>query len=98
LAIWLYENQGALRFGADNRFYIVVLDTEDRSNSWKLKRNFDLLKRSVYGFLSSESVGPRDEVVFRFGTNVYTALTKVLLVTNQPAGGNGPKQEEEIRA
>ncbi len=40
LAIWMYENQGAQRFGSDNRLFAILLDTKNPEESWKLKRNF----------------------------------------------------------
>ncbi len=36
---WFYENQGEARFDASNRFFLVLTDETDMSNSWKLKRN-----------------------------------------------------------
>jgi len=81
LAIWLYENQGAQRFGSDNRLYIVLADTSNLEDSWKLKREFPLLEERVSQFLSRETVGSSDEVVFTFGNEVYTALSKLLLIT-----------------
>jgi len=35
LAIWMYENQGAQRFGADNRFFVILLDKENPESSGK---------------------------------------------------------------
>jgi hypothetical protein len=35
LAKWMYENQGAQRFGADNRLFVVLLDKNNPQESWK---------------------------------------------------------------
>ena len=35
LANWLYENQGEMRFGSENRLFLVLVDTDDFTNSWK---------------------------------------------------------------
>jgi hypothetical protein len=51
LAKWLYENQGEMRFGSENRLFLVLVDTEDFNNSWKLKRNIDLLKPTIVSYL-----------------------------------------------
>ncbi len=51
LAKWLYENQGEMRFGSENRLFLVLIDINDFSSSWKLKRNIDLLRPSIYSFL-----------------------------------------------
>lgn len=55
LAKWLYENQGEMRFGSENRLFLVLIDTDDFSNSWKLKRNIDLLRPSIHSFLDEFS-------------------------------------------
>ncbi|MDR2927529.1 MAG: hypothetical protein LBV41_04925 [Cytophagaceae bacterium] len=51
LAKWLYENQGEMRFGSENRLFLVLVDTDDFNNSWKLKRNIDLLKPTIVSYL-----------------------------------------------
>jgi len=53
LAKWLYENQGEMRFGSENRLFLVLVDTEDFNNSWKLKRNIDLLKPTIVAYLDN---------------------------------------------
>lgn len=82
LAVWMYENQGAQRFGADNRLFVVLLDKNNPGNSWKLKRNFDLVFGKIDEFFNTATVSIKDEIVFTFGRKTYTAITKVLLITN----------------
>jgi hypothetical protein len=53
LATWLYENQGEMRFGSENRLFLVLVDTNDFENSWRLKRNLDLLKPTVNSHLDN---------------------------------------------
>ena len=53
LARWLYENQGEMRFGAENRLFIVLADTGNFADSWKLKRNIELLKPLIVSYLDS---------------------------------------------
>lgn len=81
LAIWMYENQGAQRFGADNRFFVILLDKENPERSWKLKRNFDLVFREIDNFFDNEKASEKDEIVFAFGKKTYTAISKVLIIT-----------------
>jgi len=81
LAVWMYENQGAQRFGADNRLFVVLLDTRNRQDSWKLKRDFDLIFSKIDEFFAEEKVTPTDEVVFSFRRKTFTAISKVLLIT-----------------
>ena len=81
LAIWMYENQGAQRFGSDNRLFAILLDTKNPAESWKLKRNFGLVFSRIEEFFNKERVSSADEVVFSFAKKTYTAVSKVLLVS-----------------
>ena len=38
LIVWLYENQGEMRFDAANRFYVVLIDKEKPFESWKFAK------------------------------------------------------------
>ncbi|RCK75125.1 MAG: hypothetical protein IGBAC_1261 [Ignavibacteriae bacterium] len=81
LAIWMYENQGAQRFGADNRLFVVLLDKENPEKSWELKRNFDLVFQKIDDFFDKGTVSKKDEIVFTFGRKTFTTVTKILLIT-----------------
>ena len=81
LAIWMYENQGAQRFGSDNRLFIVLLDTKNPEESWKLKRDFDLVFSKIDEFFNEVKVSSVDEVVFSFAKKTYTTVSKVLLIS-----------------
>jgi len=83
LAIWLYENQGAQRFGSDNRLFVVLFNRDDVSASWALKREFELIFNKIDSFFNKENVTKEDEVVFNFDKTTYTAVTKVLFITNR---------------
>ncbi len=48
---WLYENQGIRRFDAANRFFIILIDKNHLEESWKLKRNKEILSKSIKKFL-----------------------------------------------
>lgn len=82
LAVWMYENQGAQRFGADNRFFVVLLDKRSPERSWELKRDFNLVFQKIDTFFQQEAVSKNDEVIFTFGRQTYTAVSKVLILTN----------------
>jgi len=81
LAVWMYENQGAQRFGADNRLFVVLLDKDNSERSWELKRDFTLIFQKIDNFFARETVSKKDEIVFAFGRKTYTAVTKVLIIT-----------------
>jgi hypothetical protein len=80
LAVWMYENQGAQRFGSDNRLFVVLLNKENPAMSWELKRDFDLVSAAIDGFFSKERVSSEDEIAFTFAKKTYTALSKVLFI------------------
>jgi len=82
LAKWMYENQGAQRFGADNRLFVVLLDKNNPQESWKLKRNFDVVFSKIDEFFDKVQVSTKDEIIFTYGKRTYTAIAKVLLITN----------------
>ena len=48
---WLYEEQGERRFDASHRLFLVLIDKENMENSWKMKRNIDLLRDEVKTYL-----------------------------------------------
>lgn len=81
LARWLYENQGAQRFGAENRFYVVVIDRNDVDQSWRLKRDFTLLSARINEFLNTAPVSEDDRLEFVFNGRAYCPLCKILLIT-----------------
>lgn len=74
LAKWMYENQGEQRFGADNRFFVIV-------ENWEMKRNFDLLYQEIDKFLESADVTERDEIQFTFRGDIYTTVSKILIIS-----------------
>lgn len=80
LAIWMYENQGAQRFGADNRLFVVLLDKNNPEKSWELKRKFSLVFEKIDEFFDKEEVSEKDEIIFTFGRKTYTAVAKVLII------------------
>lgn len=81
LAVWMYENQGAQRFGADNRLFVILMDKDNPERSWELKRDFDLVFQKIDNFFNKESVSKKDEIPFTFGNKTYTAVAKVLIIT-----------------
>ncbi len=81
LAIWMYENQGAQRFGADNRLFVILADKNNLDQSWKLKRDFDFVFGKIDQFFNEATVSTKDEIVFTFKKKTYTTISKVLIIT-----------------
>ncbi len=84
LATWLYENQGEMRFGSENRLFLVLVDTDDFNSSWKLKRNLDLLKPTILTYLDNFANKNIDDLKVEFNfkgkPQTFTALTDIIFV------------------
>lgn len=84
LAKWLYENQGEMRFGSENRLFLVLIDKEDFSASWKLKRNLDLLKPAIFGYLDTFGTKSLNDMKIEFTyqgkSKVYKTYADIIFV------------------
>lgn len=84
-AKWLYENQGEMRFGSENRLFLVLVDSSDFENSWKLKRNFELLEPSIKQYLDNFHKKQIDDLRLSFNfkgkPNSFNVLTDILFIT-----------------
>jgi hypothetical protein len=56
LKIWLYENQGEMRFDASNRFFLILINETNLSESWKLKRNIKFLRKNINNHLDNLNI------------------------------------------
>ena len=85
LAKWLYENQGEMRFGSENRLFLVLVDSDNFNNSWKLKRSFDLLKPVISDYLDNFQYKNIEDLKVTFNyknkPHPFTALADVIFVT-----------------
>ena len=84
LETWLYENQGEMRFGSENRLFLVLVDTDDFNSSWKLKRNLDILKPAILNYLDNFKNKKIDDLkvsfTFKGKPQTFTALTDIIFV------------------
>ena len=84
LATWLYENQGEMRFGSENRLFLVLVDTDDFAGSWKLKRNLDQLKPTIFSYLDDFKKKQIKDLKIKFSfkekPQPFSALTDVIFV------------------
>lgn len=83
LMTWLYANQGEMRFGAENRLFIILVDTIDMSQSWKMKRAFSLIEPKVNGYLNSFNENSLKEINFTFKKDRYKSLADVIFVVKE---------------
>ncbi|MEG1909452.1 MAG: hypothetical protein RR190_00595 [Bacteroidales bacterium] len=84
LAKWLYENQGEMRFGSENRIFLILVDSIDFNNSWKLKRNTNLLKPIINAYLDNFKNQNMEDLQISFTykgkSREFTTLTDVIFV------------------
>ncbi len=78
---WLYENQGAQRFGADNRLFIVLLNKNKPEDSWELKRDFDFIFRRIDEFFDNSIITEDDKIKFNFHGKEYRTISKMLIIS-----------------
>lgn len=83
LMTWLYAHQGEMRFGAENRLFIILVDTTDMSQSWKMKRAFSLMEPLVNTYLDNFNSTSLKEINFSFKKNSYRSLSDVLFVVKE---------------
>lgn len=75
---YLYRLQGAQRFGAENRLFIIIYNRQNPLDSWKIKRKYELIKRLVDEFFSQNL--QLDPVNFSFNSNQHLAHAKVMFI------------------
>jgi len=75
---YLYRLQGAQRFGADNRLFILTYNKKNPAESWKIKRNYSLIKKLVNEFFSKNA--SLDPVNFSFNSTQHLAHAKVMFI------------------
>ena len=77
---WLYENQGDMRFGAENRIFLVLIDMENPDESWKLKRNMDLISPLVSKWVARFRRDNCEDLLFNFSykSKSYEAYADVI--------------------
>lgn len=77
---WLYEKQGEMRFGAENRIYLILVDSENYEESWKLKRAFSLIEPKVKDYIENFTSSSLKKVMFQYKKKNYTALSDIIFV------------------
>lgn len=78
---WLYENQSPRLFGAENRLFLVLVDTKDMKQSWKMKRAFTLIEPTVNNYLDSFNAHSLKKINFTFKQKNYTSLSDIIFIT-----------------
>lgn len=79
---WLYENQGDMRFGAENRIFLVLIDMKNPDDSWKLKRNVDLMSPMISRWISNFKRTKANDLLagFSYKSRQYETYADVIFV------------------
>lgn len=80
LMTWLYAHQGEMRFGAENRLFVVLADATDMNQSWKMKRAFSLIEPKVQNYLDAFTDESLKKIDFTFKKQRYKSLADVIFV------------------
>lgn len=80
---WLYEEQGEMRFGSENRIFIVLIDFDNFSNAWELKRNFKLIKPKIIDYLNrfKRKDFINNKIQFIYKQKNYETLSDIIFIT-----------------
>ena len=77
---WLYEEQGEMRFGAENRLFMILVDPSYMAQSWKMKRAFEQIEPAVRNYLDGFTKSSLSKIDFTFKGNNYSSLADVVFV------------------
>lgn len=77
---WLYENQGEMRFGAENRLFMILVDSTNIGNSWKMKRAFNIIEPKVKTYLDSFNDCSLKRINFIYKKNEYKSLADTIFI------------------
>jgi hypothetical protein len=80
LARWLYEKQSERRFDRVYRFYLILVDSINLEDSWKLKRNRDLVPNGIKSFLSKDPKKEIKNITFKWKDKEYYTKCFILFI------------------
>lgn len=80
LITWLYTNQGEMRFGAENRLFVILADSTDINQSWKMKRAFSLIAPKIQNYLDTFTSHSLKKVHFTYKKQDYSSLADIIFV------------------
>ncbi len=83
---WLYEEQGERRFDAANRLFLVLIDKNNLEDSWKMKRNTELLNEAIGTYIANFSSKNTNNLEVKFDWmdgKTYTTTSDVIFVVKK---------------
>lgn len=80
---WLYENQSSRLFGSENRLFIILIDSTNMNQSWKMKRAFSLIEPQINGYLDTFNSESLKKIDFAFNKKGYESLSDIIFVIKE---------------
>lgn len=80
---WLYEHQSHRLFGAENRLFVILIDSKDMDQSWKMKRAFSIIEPQVNNYLDSFNSSSLKKIDFTFNKKSYMSLADIIFVVKE---------------
>ena len=82
---WLYENQGDMRFGTENRVFLILIDMLNPDDSWKLKRNVDMISPLISNWVSGFKKRKANDylVEFSYKSRCYETYADIIFVVKK---------------
>lgn len=77
---WLYENQSQRLFGAENRLFVILVDSINMSQSWKMKRAFSLIEPQVNDYLNHFNSHSMKKIEFTYNKKEYKSLADTIFI------------------
>ena len=69
-----------MRFGAENRLFLILIDSLDMSQSWKMKRAFSLIAPNVNAYIDGFGKDTLKDIVFVYNKTWHRSQADVLWV------------------
>lgn len=81
---WLYENQSSRLFGAENRLFVVLIDSENIYDSWKMKRAFSIIEPQIANYIDHFNFEQLTKLNFEYTQKphqgIYTVYSDIIFV------------------
>ena len=77
---WLYENQSPRLFGAENRLFVILVDSINMSQSWKMKRAFSLIEPKVNDYLNHFNSRSMKNIAFTYNKKEHKSLADIIFI------------------
>lgn len=71
-----------MRFGAENRIFVILVDSINPRNAWSLKRNVDLLRPKIFDFLDNFNLKSLSDmkVDFTYKGKAYHSYSEAIFI------------------